>query len=413
MNNLMLTWKNLVHKPLSLLLNVLLFALGVGLISLLVQVKNQLGEQFDRNQAGIDMVIGAKGSPLQMILCNMYHIDNPTGNISIGEAKPFLNPNHPYLETSIPLSLGDSYKKFRIVGTTPEFLKLYNAEIGEGEIWDKAFDVVIGKAVAESAGLKIGDTFDSSHGFNDDDGMTHEHDTKFKVTGIIKPTGAVTDQLILTSPNTIWEVHDHDHDGPMINNILSNDSLMKYEDKEITSILIQFKNKKSIPALNMPRAINSNTDMMAASPVYEINRLISMIGIGIDTLRYLAIVLVFVSAFSIFISLFNALKERKYELAVMRVLGSGRGRIFGLILLEGILIAIIGTALGLFMAHGGMYFVAQGMEGAYKYSFSAFRFFKEEWFLILGALGVGMLAAIIPAIKASRTDIHDTLAASR
>ena len=207
MNNLVLTWKNLVHRPLNLLLNVLLFALGVGLISLLIQVNNQLKEQFDRNQAEIDMVIGAKGSPLQMILCNMYHIDNPTGNIQISEAKPFLNPKHPYLASSIPLSLGDSYKTFRIVGTTPEFLSLYNAKVGAGEMWKEAFDVVIGQAVANASNLQLGSTFDSSHGFNDDDGMEHEHDTKFKVVGILSPTGSVIDQLILTSPNTIWEVH--------------------------------------------------------------------------------------------------------------------------------------------------------------------------------------------------------------
>lgn len=405
----MLTWKNLVHRPLSLLLNILLFALGVGLISLLIQVNTQLKEQFDRNQAEIDMVIGAKGSPLQMILCNMYHIDNPTGNINIGEAKPFLNPKHPYIKTNIPLSLGDSYSKFRIVGTTHDLLGLYEASIGHGEIWKEHFEVVIGKAVAESTGLGIGSEFDSSHGFNDDDGMTHDHHTKFKVVGILHATGSVIDQLILTSPNTIWEVHEHDHSAEKMDNILSNEELMKYEDKEITSILVQFKNRKSVPALNMPRAINSNTDLLAASPVYEINRLYSMIGVGADTLRYLALILVFVSALSIFISLFNSLRERKYELAVMRVLGSSRNRLLGLILLEGILIAIIGTFLGLTIAHIGMYFVAHGMEGSYRYSFTAMRFFKEEGYLILGALVIGILAAILPALKASRTDIHETL----
>lgn len=410
MNNLMLTWKNLIHKPLNLLLNVLLFALGVGLISLLIQVNNQLKEQFDKNQADIDMVIGAKGSPLQMILCNMYHIDNPTGNISIKEARPFLNTKHPYIKTTIPLSLGDSYKTFRIVGTTHQILDLYQSEVETGDKWKNAFDVVIGKAVAESAGLKIGDEFDSSHGFNDDDGMEHEHDTKFKVVGILAANGSVLDQLVLTSPNTIWEVHEHDHSAEKIANILTNDSLMAYEDKEITSILIQFKSRKSIPALNMPRAINSNTDMLAASPVYEINRLYSMIGIGIETLRYLALILVIVSALSIFISLFNSLKERKYELAVLRVIGSGRGRLFGLILMEGILIAIIGTALGLLLSHVGMYFIANGMEGSYKYSFTASKFYREEGLLVLGALAIGFIAAILPALKAFRTDIHNTLA---
>ncbi|WP_235298072.1 ABC transporter permease [Portibacter marinus] len=409
MNNLILTWKNLIHRPLSLLLNVLLFALGVGLISLLIQVNTQLKEQFDRNQADINMVVGAKGSPLQMILSSMYHIDNPTGNINIGEAKPFLNPQHPYLKTSIPLSLGDSYQKYRIIGTTPEFVELYSAEISEGRLWEQAFDVVIGMAVAESSDLKIGSEFNSSHGFNDDEGMEHEHHTQFKVVGILEPSGSVIDQLILTSPNTIWAVHEHDHATDTISNILDNQELMKYEDKDITTILIQFKNAKSVPALNMPRAINENTDLLAANPVYEINRLYAMVGVGAETLRYLAFILIAVSAFSVFISLYNSLKDRKYELAVMRVLGGGRGRLFSMIILEGLLIALLGTLLGLVLAHVGMFFVAKGMEGAYRYSFTGSRFFIEEAYLVLGAMIIGILAALIPAIMAARTEIHSTL----
>ena len=117
MNLLKLSWKNLFAKPLSTLLTLVLFALGVGLIIFLILFNKQLQNKFDSNLANIDLVIGAKGSPLQMILCNMYHIDNPTGNIQIEEAKPFLNPKHPLIAKAYPLSLGDSQKGFRIVGT--------------------------------------------------------------------------------------------------------------------------------------------------------------------------------------------------------------------------------------------------------------------------------------------------------
>ena len=155
MNILLLSWKNLINKPLSMLLSLVLFALGVGLISMLVILNTQLQEKFDKNLADIDLVIGAKGSPLQLILCSMYHIDAPTGNISIQEAKPFLNPNHPLIKKAVPLSLGDSHKGYRIVGTLPSFLELYNAEIGEGEIWEKDFEVTIGAGVANDLNLKV------------------------------------------------------------------------------------------------------------------------------------------------------------------------------------------------------------------------------------------------------------------
>jgi len=128
MSLLKLAWKNIIHNPLNLLLVVLLFALGVGLINFLLTVNEQLKDKFDKNLAGIDMVVGAKGSPLQMILCNMYHIDNPTGNITVKEAKPFLNPRHPLIKKAVPLSLGDSYEGFRIVGTDYSILDIYAAE---------------------------------------------------------------------------------------------------------------------------------------------------------------------------------------------------------------------------------------------------------------------------------------------
>ena len=148
MNLLQLSWKNLTFKPLSMLLSVVLFALGVGLISLLFLLNNQLEKNFEKNLAGVDLVVGAKGSPLQLILSSMYHIDAPTGNITLKEARPFLNPKHPLIKQAIPLSMGDSYRAYRIVGTTPEILEFYEAEVAEGKIWKSNFEVTIGASFA-------------------------------------------------------------------------------------------------------------------------------------------------------------------------------------------------------------------------------------------------------------------------
>ena len=155
MSVLKLAWKNIVSNPLNLILSIILFGLGIGLISFLMLLNTQLSENFEKNLADIDLVIGAKGSPLQMILCSMYHIDNPTGNITVDEAKAFLNPGHPLLEISVPLSLGDSYKRHRIVGTNDGILELYNAQLDQGKIWAQDLDVTIVAGVARSTGLKI------------------------------------------------------------------------------------------------------------------------------------------------------------------------------------------------------------------------------------------------------------------
>lgn len=445
MNLLTLSWKNLTNKPLNMLLSLVLFGLGVGLISLLLVLNDQLQEKFEKNLAGVDLVIGAKGSPLQLILSSMYHIDAPTGNIPVKAATPFLREGHPIIETSIPLSLGDSHRGFRVVGTEPEMLDLYNAQIAEGQMWSKTLEVVAGAAVADELGLKIGDTFKSSHGFDQNEDLIHEDAEAFEIVGILAPTGSVIDQLLLTRFSSPWAVHehgheeeehnheeedhdheghgheDHDHEGHDHGDAGHShdhgsgraepypEDLLAYKDKQITSILVKFKGH-NIQALNMQRAINENTEMQAATPAIEINRLYALMGTGTKALRWLAIVIIIVSGLSIFISLYNSLKERRYELALMRVMGASRGRLLALIVLEGLLLAVLGYLLGMTLSHGAMYLLADQMKETYQYTFSWTNFLVEEAYLLGGALLIGLVAALIPALQVQGIDISDTLA---
>jgi putative ABC transport system permease protein len=422
MNLLQLSWKNLTNKPLSMTLSLILFALGVGLISLLFVLNKQLQDKFEANLAGIDLVIGAKGSPLQLILCSMYHIDSPTGNISIKEATPFLRDGHPLIEQAIPLSLGDSHKGYRIVGTTQDIVGLYNAEVGDGQLWDKTMEVTIGAEVADALNLSVGDEFFSSHGFVIDDNLVHGDTEPLKVVGVLASSGAVIDQLILTNTQTVWAVHDHeggaqseeegeehDHEGhDHSHEAEAPKSLLEYPDKEITSLLLKFK-ARNYQALNMQRSINENTDMQAATPAIEINRLYDMMGVGANALRILALIIIIVSGLSIFISLYSSLKDRRYELALMRVMGASPGKLFVLIILEGLLLAVIGYTLGIALSHIGMEVFAGYLKESFQYSFSGMEFLREELYLFFGAIGIGLIAAILPAIQARNTDISTTL----
>jgi putative ABC transport system permease protein len=426
MSIIQLAWRNIIKNPLNLLMSIILFGLGVGLMSFLLLFNKQLKDKFDKNLAEIDLVVGAKGSPLQMILCNMYHIDNPTGNIPIKNAAPLLKDLHPLIKKAIPLSLGDNYKAFRIVGTNHDLLELYGAKLKEGSLWQKDFDVTIGKTVADEAGLKLGDKFVSSHGFNEDD---HTHDEySFIVTGILEGTGTVIDQLILTNTASIWLVHsghgDEEEavepegsaakenvisvqDEPIIKN--SNADLLNNLDQEITSVLIQYKSNKNFQALNFGRNINENTEMQAASPAIEMNRLYSMMGVGTDALNALAFLIAIVSALSIFISLLKSMRERKYELAIIRVLGAGRTKVFLLILLEGVFLAIIGFIIGTLLSHLGMEILAKYLKDDFRYSFTGLKWISEEWYVLGVSLILGILAALIPAIQAAKADINKTL----
>ena len=424
MNILHLSWKNILNKPLNLVLNLVLFALGVGLISLLLLVNVQLEDKFEKNFAGIDLVIGAKGSPLQLILSSLYHLDAPTGNMPVSESKAFLNPKHPIFKSAIPLSLGDSHRGYRIIGTNTGFIDLYAAKFADGKLFEENMEVVVGATVAKNLNLKLADEFKSSHGLIEDENLVHEDAAPFKVVGILEKTGSVIDQLIVTKTQSIWVVHDeHDHEAEESteHNEAEHDHeheeaehsedlpLTSYEDKSITSLLVKFKGR-NIQALNMARNINENTNFQAATPAIEINRLYTLLGVGEEALKAMALLIIFVSGLSIFISLFSSLRERKYELAVMRTLGARPGFLFQLIIFEGIIIAVLGCFCGIALSHGSMVLLADFLEKSYRYDFSAAIFLKEEIYIFGGSLVIGIIAAIIPAFQASKTDIHATLA---
>jgi putative ABC transport system permease protein len=471
MSLLKLAWKNIIYNPLSLLLNLILLTLGIGLINFILLVNHQLKDKFDKNLAEIDLVIGAKGSPLQMILSSMYHIDAPTGNITIDEAKPFLREGHPLIKRSVPLSMGDSYKGYRIIGTDYSILDLYEAKVSTGKKWQHLYEATVGASVAKELGLKLGSKFKSSHGFNDDDDLEHEHGT-FTVVGILEPTGSVIDQLLLCNTESVWQVHDHaagdhsheeegqtptkednhnhdedtghdhddhsghdhddhaghdhdnhsghdhdDHSGhdhdeskPSLHTSdMSRAHLLEHGDQEITSILIQYKSRTNFQALSMPRNINSNTDLQAAAPAYEINRLYDMMGTGTKALQLIAILIAIVSAISIFVSLLNSLKQRKYELSLLRVLGGKSSSLLSLILIEGLIMAFIGFLLGMFLSNIALSSLTNSLSDKYNYEFESWILHGWEPKLFVATILLGLLAALIPAILAYRTDIHKNL----
>ena len=387
-----IAWKNAWFNKFHSVLSLLLFALGVGLISFLLQVQHRLQQNFEKNLAGVDLIIGAKGSPLQLILCNLYHIDNPTGNIKLSAVQAFMNPAHPLISAAVPVSVGDNYRGFRIVGTTQEFPGLYSAGLEQGTMFGKAMEACIGYEVSKNAGLKIGDEFYSEHGLLQGDGE-NSHGQKFRVCGIFSPGGAVLDQLILTPIESIWMVHS-DHKEEHENS-----------EKSITALLLKYRNRANFQVLNLPRNINEHTDMQAAVPAIEMNRLYVILGTGEKMLRMLAFSIILVSGVGSFLALLNALKERKNELALMRVMGASSGRLFGLIMAEAGILALVGSIVGFAISHGAMFLFGNYVKNAYRYSFEGLTFLPGELVLFAVAVLIGLVSGLIPALLAYRTRI--------
>lgn len=409
MNLFKISWANLKDKKLNSFLSALLMTLGIGIISLLLLLNKQLDEQFRRNIKGIDMVVGAKGSPLQLILSSIYQIDSPTGNVSLAEAQRIIK--NPLVKTAIPLAMGDNYMSYRIVGTNAKYPNHFEAKVKEGRLFETTLEATLGAKVARITGLKVGDTFAGAHGF---DNMDDVHgDKKYKVVGIFETNNSVVDQLILTDISSVWSIHEHAEEegkGANVTSMLTdNDSTQKDDpSQEITSLLVKFRNPMGMVAL--PRFINENTKMQAASVAFEINRLFSMLGVGIDTLRAIALIIILIAGISVFVSLYNSLKERKYEMALMLSMGATRTKLFVMLLLEGIMLALVGYGAGILLSRVGLWLFSRAAESDYHYSFADFSLLPEEIWLFGGAILLGILAAAIPSLGIYRINLSRTLA---
>ena len=414
MNIFKISVSYLAARPLNTFLNVVLFTLGIFIIVILILFSRQLEDQLARNTEGIDLVVGAKGSPLQIILCNIFHVDFPTGNISLEEAEKLVR--NPQIKKAIPLALGDSYRGYRIVGSTLDYPALYSAELEMGKLWQRSMEVVAGANAARVLGMKVGDQFASQHGLSEA-GAAHEHD-QLTLVGILQPTNTVLDNLILTGIRSVWEVHEeHDEEGDhaheedsdgKLSGLIPGLSLGGVEDKEITSLLIQFRSPMG--AVMLPRLINDNTSMQAASPAFETARLFSIVGVGVEVVQGFAVVIIFIAALSIFIALYSALKERSYDLAIMRSLGATRARLFFSIILEGMLITLAGSLLGFLLGHLALELMSVYFPEGSQANLTGAVILKEEWWVLLGGVFIGFMAAFIPAIWIFRTDISKVLA---
>ena len=423
MNIFKLSFKNIFHKPVGTILSIVLLTLAVGIISILIHVNSSIENQMNNNLKGIDMVVGAKGSPLQLILSSVYHVDSPTGNISLADAKSITNNR--MVKNSTKLSFGDNFKGFKIVGTEKSFLELYNCKFENGRVWEKSLEAVVGKKAAEILNLKIGDEFISTHGLGDY-GESHE-DSKFKVVGVLDYSGSVADQLILTSLKSVWDIHkehdhdhdeEHDHDHDEEHNH-DHDEEHDHgddeehdhgdeDDKEITSILIKFDSPMNI--ISFPRYINEETNMQAAVPSYEISRLFKIFGIGLETLTYLAYLIMFVSGLSLFLNLLNSLRERKYEMALIRTIGGTKIQTSLMLFYESIILCIIGFFGGIILSRIGILITSNLLEESLNYSISIPIFLSsQELILLIFSISIGIISCIIPAFNVYKMNISKTL----
>lgn len=391
MNTLGLGWRYLWSRPLSSTLNVLLLALGLASITFLLLVASQVERAFQRDLAGIDVVVGAKGSPMQLILSGVLHLDVPPGNVPLSAVHAL--KTNPLVAEVIPISLGDNYQAYRIVGTSLAYPQLYDAKLARGRWWDAPMQVVLGATVARTLGL--GQHFAGSHGLGSG-GHVHG-DSVYTVVGVLAPVGGVLDRLILTDTTSVWKVHEDDTAQD------AQDRAAMEEEREVTMALVRYRSP--LAAMSFPRWVNTSTDMQAAAPALEVTRLLHMLGLGTDVLRAFAGLLLLTAGLSVFIALWGAVRERRGDLALLRMLGAPPARIAFLLLAEAVWLGVLASAAGLLL---GQIFMAAlvyflGLDNALLTG-------GLQWPAVLAvvpalALAVSLTAALLPAWGAYRNDV--------
>ena len=448
MNTFLLGARTVRRRPLPAVLTVLLLALGIATVVVVLLFQRALEDRLGRDARGIDLVVGAKGSGLQLVLSSVFHADVPTGNVRL----PALGDiaRHPMVAGVIPLSLGDSYRGFRVVGTTHAYVSHYEGRLAKGRLWERPMEAVVGSRVAQGTGLRAGDTFVGAHGLGGGSDFLHgEH--PFEVVGTLVETGTVLDRLILVDTASVWMVHavhgttgtesagqgvptepgedaardDNDSRETRAEPAGVSDTAvtagssgtgvpvsgLPAGDGEITALLVRYRTP--LAAITLPRAINAGTALQAASPAQETARLFLLMGTGLDVFRAFAAVLVAASALSLFIALWHAMHEQRYDLAVMRTLGATRGRVLRFVLAQGAVLGVAGAVIGVALGHAAGWLAAEWLDRARSVSVGALGWTPEEGLVVAGAVVIALMAAAVPAVRAWRLDVVAVLAERR
>jgi len=403
MKTMALSWRYLWSRPLGAALNVVLLSLGLASISFLLLLSFQLDKAFDKDLAGIDAVVGAKGSPMQLILCGVFHMDVPPGNVPL-KAVQALQAN-PLVASVLPLSLGDSFQGFRIVGSSHDYVTHYGATFAQGGLWGAPMEVVLGATAAKKLGLRMGNTFVGSHGLGAG-GHVHAEDP-YTVVGILQPTGTVIDRLIVTDTASAWKVHEDHHAGHHDLDDHDEDHAVKESEREVTLALVQYKTP--LAAMSFPRWVNTTTAMQAASPAFEITKLLGMLGLGTDVLRAFAGVLLLTAGLSVFIALLNAVRERRADLALLRMLGAPPRKIAALLLCEALWLGLLSAVIGVAAGQALTLLIGWMLQLDHSLLIGGLAWPAELLWVPALACVISLAAAVVPTVGAYRVSVLELL----
>lgn len=398
MNLLSLALAHIRYTLSAFIANAFLLGLAVASIVFLAVTADALDQRARADAQGIDLVVGPKGSPLQLVLAALYHIDVSPGNIPKTQADQLAK--NPMIAKAVPINLGDNYRGFRIVGTdTKAFTELYGVLPASGNLPFQAMQAVIGSQVPARTGLTVGSRFAGAHGLAEG-GPEHKEDV-YTVTGILAPTGTVMDRLILTPLESVWLVHEGEVSDIAERKILE-------AEREYSALLIRYRTP--IAAAILPRNINASDKLQAASPAVESARLFSLLEPALLLMKAFAMLLFGAALISIGLATTVSLRERRMDAAVLRLMGASKAKLLRQYALEAAMLGSAGAIMGLLISILALHATAAWLAAGPKIVMTELILPNAAWQLVLLALPVSVLAAAWPAFKAAQVEVATILA---
>ncbi|BEU05237.1 peptide ABC transporter permease [Agarivorans sp. OAG1] len=402
MSLLKLAWHSLWARRGTALLSLLTIALSVALLLGVENLRTQAKSSFASTISGTDLIVGARSGPTQLLLYSVFRIGNATNNISWDSYQEIAGQSS--VKWSIPISLGDSHRGYRVMGTTNSFFEHYQyankqpLEFAQGQQLNDTFEVVLGAEVARKLGYKLGDKIVVAHGIAAVSFVNHDQ-FPFEVSGILKPTGTPVDRTVITSLAGIEAIHLPPQTQPFTEAQLTPSS--------ITAMMLGTQSRLQI--FNLQRQINQykNEALLAILPGVALQELWGILSIAESALLAVSICVVITGLMSMLSTLMVSLKERRREMAILRSVGAKPRHIFGLLLIEALLLSALGALLGL----ASMYLILGAAKPILLNQFGFYLVLNwptvEQCYLLLAVVVVGFLAGVLPAWRAYRYSLSD------
>lgn len=409
---LSLAWKSARNRKVTAILSILTVAISVILLLGVERIRTQAKSSFANTISGTDLIVGGRSGQVNLLLYSVFRIGNATNNIDWKSYQEF--SQHRSVKWAIPISLGDSHKGFRVMGTNHSYFEHYrygqkqNLAFTKGREFQQLFETVIGADVAKTLGYQIGSEIIIAHGISDV-GFSRHDNLPFKVVGILAPTGTPVDKTVHVSLEAIEAIHVGWESGAHLGNTPDAQQLQNrdFQPKQITAMMLGLKSK--IQTFALQRQINTYTKepLSAILPGVALHELWGMMSVAEQALMAVSAFVVIAGLLGMLSSLLTSLQERRREMAILRAMGARPRHVFSLLIIEASSLTFIGILLGTFSLYLLLFVAVPFIQQSYGINLSVITLSNYELSLLALVQLAGTVIGFIPALRAYKQSLSD------